>query len=136
MKRIILDTNILFSSLLPASREIRDVILLSENFEFYSCNYAIVEMFKHKSKIVESAKIDEYKILEILHKILKAITFIREDSVSEFSLKRAYELCHDVDEKDIPFIALTIELDGLLWTGDRKLKTKLVEKGFDKFFEI
>lgn len=29
----------------------------------------------------------------------------------------------------------TLELGGLLWTGDRKLKTALRAKGFDQFFE-
>jgi hypothetical protein len=32
-------------------------------------------------------------------------------------------------------VALTLELDGLLWTGDKKLITGLRERGFDKFFD-
>jgi predicted nucleic acid-binding protein len=35
-----------------------------------------------------------------------------------------------------PFVALTIFLDGYLWTGDKKLKKSLEKKGFDKFFEL
>jgi predicted nucleic acid-binding protein len=34
--------------------------------------------------------------------------------------------------KDMYFVALTIEMDGILWTGDVKLKKGLTKKGFDK----
>ena len=33
---------------------------------------------------------------------------------------------------DLPFVALTIYLDGLLWTGDKKLLKGLAVKGFEK----
>ena len=54
----------------------------------------------------------------------------------EESLKKVFDLCRDIDEKNIPFVAVTIELDGLLWTGDKKLRNGLESKGFDSFFEI
>ena len=44
-------------------------------------------------------------------------------------------MCHDVDQSDTPHVALTLELDGLLWTGDKALKEELKRKGFDRFFE-
>lgn len=33
-----------------------------------------------------------------------------------------------------PRVALTLALDGLLWTGDKVLKAGLTERGFDRFF--
>ncbi len=33
----------------------------------------------------------------------------------------ARRLCKDVDPKDAPFDALTLHLDGRLWTGDAEL---------------
>ena len=54
----------------------------------------------------------------------------------EESLKKVFDLCRDIDEKNIPFVAVTIELDGLLWTGDKKLRNGLESKGFNSFFEI
>ena len=48
----------------------------------------------------------------------------------------AYRLCKDIDEKDVPFVALTIELDCSLWTYDQPIKEGLKNKGFHNFFEI
>lgn len=44
--------------------------------------------------------------------------------------QRALELCKDIDEKDIPYIALAIELDVPFITNDKKLYKGLKEKKF------
>ncbi len=54
--------------------------------------------------------------------------------VREKTFKRAVELTKDVDEFDIPFIALAIELDTPLWTGDKKLIMGLKNKEIDWVF--
>ena len=41
----------------------------------------------------------------------------------------------DIDPKDMLFVALTLEVEGLLWTGDAKLRTGLKNKGFDFFYD-
>jgi predicted nucleic acid-binding protein len=32
------------------------------------------------------------------------------------------------------YIALTLDLNGVLWTGDKRLRNELRRKGFDCFF--
>jgi predicted nucleic acid-binding protein len=56
---------------------------------------------------------------------------ISEDVISENSWIGAYELTKDVDENDTPFLALSIELNCPLWTGDKKLIEGVKVKGFD-----
>ena len=36
--------------------------------------------------------------------------------------------------KDVPFIALCVEYEAFLWSGDNKLKTSLSQNNFNKFF--
>ena len=47
----------------------------------------------------------------------------------------AYRLCKDVDEKDTPFVALSLEMGYEIWTRDEELKTGLRKKGFDNFYD-
>jgi predicted nucleic acid-binding protein len=61
---------------------------------------------------------------------------ISEEDISETAWKNAYQLTHDIDIKDTPFIALTIALEAELWSSDKKLKNALSKKGFDSFFEL
>ncbi|MBI4315926.1 MAG: hypothetical protein HY679_08320 [Chloroflexi bacterium] len=58
-----------------------------------------------------------------------------EDLIAPEHRKSAYALCRDVDEADTPHVALALELDALLWTGDKRLKGGLENKGFQRFFE-
>jgi len=135
LKKVIVDTNILFSALLGKSKKLRDTILTEKNISFYSCKFLIVELFKYKEKIRGKSSLEEDEILELLYGLLKKINIFDEVSVTEESLQKAFELCKDVDEKDTPFVAIVMELDGLLWTGDKALKDGLASKGFDSFFE-
>ena len=135
MKTIIVDTNILFSALLSKGSKIRKIITDSK-YDLCSCNYAIFELFKHKEKILKNAEVTDEELFFIFQEIMSKIQFYKEDFLSKESLSKAYQLCHNVDLKDLFFVALSIELDGYLWTGDKKLKGVLREKEFNKFFEI
>jgi len=136
LKTVIVDTNILFSTLLGKNKAFRDALLTEKEITFYSCKFAIVELFKYKEKIQKYSLLEEDAILELLYNILKKIKLIDEESLTDESLQKAFDLCKDIDEKDIPFVAVTIELNGLLWTKDKKLKEGLISQGFNSFFEI
>lgn len=133
--KVIVDTNIIFSSLLNQRSLLSDT-LFRDDLDFIMPKYAYIELFKHKEKIIRFSKHNEDEILEILYKLLKNVNVFDEEMIPPDTLKKAYELVKDVDEKDIIFIALTIELDGFLWTGDKKLINALQKKGFNKFCEL
>ncbi|NJO02300.1 MAG: hypothetical protein HC880_11970 [Bacteroidia bacterium] len=40
-----------------------------------------------------------------------------------------------MDIKDTLFVALCLELEAQLWTGDKKLKNHLLQKDFTQIFE-
>ena len=132
--KVVVDTNILFSSLLSERSALRD-ILLERDYHFFAPNYLFVELFRYKDKIQRYGKLDEEELYEFLHAITERIQFIRLDFISIESRQQAYDFCKDVDVKDTVFVALCLELGAVLWTGDKKLKKHLSEKGFQQIFE-
>jgi putative PIN family toxin of toxin-antitoxin system len=132
--KVVVDSNIIFSALLTKNSKLRDT-LLKKNHHFYSPNYFFNEIFKYKEKILSCSKLDEVELYEYLRKILENIQFISREVISKENRLMAFDLCKDIDEKDTPFIALAIEIDAYVWTGDKKLKKGLAEKGFSKFVD-
>ncbi len=132
-KPVIIDTNILFSALLSSGSKFIEELLKPE-YSFFICELALVELFKHKERIVRLSQLPEDDVVKFYYTLVKRLNIFKEDLITEEQWFEARGLCKDIDET--PHIALTLELNGLLWTGDKKLKDGLKEKGFNKFFEL
>ncbi|MFP4031384.1 MAG: PIN domain-containing protein [Desulfococcaceae bacterium] len=130
---IVLDTNILFSALLRENSQWSRIILDSDH-EFFICESTIIELFKHKEKLVKLSRLTEEELIRWFYLLLRRAIVIKEDWIEPPARNRACQLCRDVDPADTPFVALAIHLDGLLWTGDKALKSALEKKGFFSFF--
>ena len=131
---VVVDTNLIFSALIPKSSKIRE-ILFESNMTFFSPNFLITEIYKHKNKLIENSKLDESEFYLYFNGIIERIQFVPIGFIAIESRQKAYDLCKDVDIKDTPFIALSIDLNIPLWTGDKKLKEGLRIKGFNEFFK-
>ncbi len=132
-KIVVVDTNIIFKALRLKNSFIRE-ILNQEFYHFYAPKFLLVEIFKHKEKILKNNKQLEDEFYEYLNILLYRITFVNEDIVSIGNYLEAYRLCKDIDEKDAPFIALALQLGCEFWTYDEPIKTGLTNKGFHQFF--
>jgi putative PIN family toxin of toxin-antitoxin system len=133
--RVVVDSNIIFSALLLKNSRLRE-LLFRKNHRFYCPNYVFVEIFKYKEKIIKYSQLNEIELYEYLNKILENIKSIKKEVISKENRLAAFNLCEDVDEKDAPFIALAIEVDAFMWTGDKTLKRALGKKGFDRFTDL
>jgi predicted nucleic acid-binding protein len=132
--RIIIDTNMIFSLLLGKNAEMRDTFFDPTHI-FYAPNYIIGELFEKKEKIMRCSALSEAEIYELFHRILARIEFVAENFISSEYKSQAFRLCRNIDEDDIPFIALSLQLNALFWSGDNQLKKYLKEHGFALFFE-
>ena len=94
-----------------------------------------MEIFKHKEKIIKASELSEDEVVRLYYKLIKRLLIVKEDVISRSNWIKAYELCKDIDESDTLAVALTLQVDGLLWTGDKRLKRGLGEKGFKMFYE-
>ena len=89
------------------------------------------ELHNHKNKLLKFAGYSE-KELDFLFRILfKKIDLIDLETIQQSTWENAIALAENIDEFDTPFIALAIELNAPLWTGDKKLIKGLSKKGID-----
>ncbi len=134
--RIIVDANIAFRCLVAGRGDIRRMWLKQKaDAEFYAPRYLFVELFKYKQRIIDASKLDETEVLEALYCLASQIRFYNESLIPLGVWTEAARLCGPVDEKDTPYVALTIHLGGRFWTRDGELKAGLRRQGFDHFVE-
>ncbi len=131
--KVIVDTSIFISALI-SPKGIYAELLMNPIFKFdkYSSYYLVVEVFKHKEKILKYSKLTENELIEQVYNLLKNVTLINESQIPKEVWKKSFELTKDVDENDTAFIALTEFTDGKLWTLDKKLSKGLIKKGYSK----
>ncbi|HEY9205574.1 MAG TPA: PIN domain-containing protein [Candidatus Methanoperedens sp.] len=115
----VIDTNILISALIPKNSKLRD-ILLSGDFRIYAPEYLLKELHKYWGLILEKAEKKgviksniEFAKEELLSKI-----FFEPDKFYYPKIEEAYTICREFDEKDTPFIALSLMLDIPILTND------------------
>ena len=129
--KIIVDTNIFISALLnPKGTELELLMNPWAKGIFYSCDFLRKETLRNKEKIIRLSGLNEIDLLNLIIKVSGKINFLNEEQIPEMTWKEAYNYTKDVDESDTAFMALTLYLRGILWTGDKKLIQGLVAKGF------
>ncbi len=137
MKKIIVDTNIIFSCLLNSEGTIGDLIFNSENiFDFYSNQYMRFEIRKHWNKLKKISKLTDLELETAYEKMLAKLTFINEELIPQNDWEKAEALITDIDLDDADFVALTRYLKASLWTGDKPLYQGLKAKRFRTVYNM
>ena len=135
MKKIIVDTNIIFSVLLNSQGTIGDLIFNSEDiFDFYSNEYMLFEIRKHWDKLLKISKLTDTELQISMDKVMTRLTLINEQFIPLKTWQKSEILIKDIDIDDIDFIALTLYLKGGLWTGDKKIYNGLKMKRFRSIY--
>lgn len=133
---VVVDANIIVSALVASNRNILSKFTSDKNISIAAPKFVIVELFKHFERIKKSSKLPENELLRILSIIVGKVKFYDEASIALGSWVEAARLCRGTDEKDVAYLALSIELNAELWTNDKKLRIGLTKKGFNNFFEL
>lgn len=132
--KFVIDTNIVFSAILNSNSRIGQIILKSGDiFKFYSTKYLQTEIYRHYNKIKKLTKLSDSELDDTIFTIFNKIHFISEEFISKEILKFADDLTKSIDFDDSVFVALTIQMDCKLWTGDKILINGLESKGFHNF---
>lgn len=129
---LVVDTNIVFSGILSPDGTISDLLLNStDSFTFYAPSAIIEELDNHHKKLINVSGLSDSEIQFLRRMLLKKIELIDLESIRSTTWESALELTGNVDEYDAPFIALCLELEAPLWTGDKKLIKGLKTKGIE-----
>ncbi len=91
----------------------------------------MIELFKHKERIIGLSGLDESEILESFYLVLKYCTFFDEEDIPDSIRKEAAAIVKDIDPKDMVFVASAMTLNAKLWSGDRKLVKALKDKNIN-----
>ncbi len=132
---VIVDANIAFRCLHNGRGDLRGRIAQGRQLQFCSPRFLFVELFKHKERLARITNLPEADLLEALYVLVSRLEFVNESNIPVGTWVEAYRLCKGIDEKDTPYVALTLHMDGRFWTEDATLKAGLRARGFDRFFE-
>ena len=131
--RIIVDTNIVFSALLNSDSRIGRLLLDSrDKYRFYSCKYLQKEIRHHIDKIRHYSGLNNDDLSDLIALIESRIFFLDEELLPAAVIAEAKEWVKDIDFDDFAFVAIAINLDAWLWTGDKKLSIGLRQKGYNR----
>lgn len=133
MKRIVVDTNIVFSAILNTESNIGDLLMNSDEvFTFYSAQYLRQEIENHKDKLIKISKLSEQEIEESKYQIFNKIHFLAEEQIPFKIWHKSANYVRDIDMDDIAFVAMSEYLEVDLWSGDKQLIKELKSKGFGR----
>lgn len=130
---IVVDTNIIFSTLLNSNSNIADLIFNSgKTFEFYSCSYMHFEIQKHWERLKSISKLSEEQLQISYTQVIAKLNFINEEIIPAEIWLTSEQLTKAIDIDDTDFVALTKFLRATLWTGDKPLYNGLKKLNFKK----
>jgi len=132
--KVVVDTNIVFCALASGGASLGIRLTSPSENRYYAPRFLFIELFKHKERLIRATRLSENNLLEALNTVIESLHFIDSSSIPMGIWMESRRLCEGVDLKDTPFVAMTLYLEGLLWTEDIELKTGLRAKGFNQFF--
>jgi predicted nucleic acid-binding protein len=126
MSQFVIDANILFSSLISGKSVYVEVFSAQE---FYSVDFAFVELNKYASTVLTKAKLPPERLKEFSSRLFSTVRFIPLFLISDALIQQATALTKAVDIKDAPYLALAMHLNVPLLTRDKPLYEHLLSNG-------
>lgn len=106
------DTNIVFSSLLNPVGKISDLLFNSTSkITFYSPGFIVEELAKHHQKLLRLSGIEPSEMAFLQKTVLGQVKLVDLSELKPEIWKQAIDLVKDVDEFDAPFVALSLHLN-------------------------
>ncbi|RKY96075.1 MAG: hypothetical protein DRQ03_07875 [Candidatus Hydrothermota bacterium] len=124
---LVVDANIIFSALLMRGKPLSvfELNALLNKFELISPEYVFFEIGRRVDKILAYSHFSKEEFIRVFSFIKGEIELIPFDT---FRNKLEEAKPKSPHEEDIPYIALSLEFDCKILSGDRELKTCLPDR--------
>ena len=76
---VVVDTNVIFSALLRRESRFAETLLRGEH-RFHVCESVLVELFKHKEKILRLSRLADEDLVRFYHVLLRHLTPVQRGS--------------------------------------------------------
>ena len=129
--KFVIDTNIIFSAILNPESPIGQIILNgSKYFGFISIEQLKNEIGNHEDRILNISGLSKSDYNNIYGSLKSKIRFVNQVLINSENYQKAEELTKDIDPDDLLFVGLALQFECKLWSGDKRLKNGLRQKGF------
>jgi predicted nucleic acid-binding protein len=125
----VVDANVLMSILISGKAVYRPILTY---YNFILPEFGLIEIDKYKSVLRERTRLGESEFPQWTYFIFSQITILPFYVLSGESLRKSNELLVKGDLKDIPYVALAMQLNIPLLTRDTPLYKTLRKQGFRK----
>ncbi len=112
----VVDSNILISALVRDG--VTRKIIFNPNLLFFTPDYTLLEIHKHKISIAEKAGIPLVVLDTLVDHIFSVVVIINKSEYCSF-IDYAKILIGNVDIDDVSFLALSLSKDLPLWSNDQ-----------------
>ena len=129
---LVLDANIVFSSILKTHGIVASILLDSENgIIFIAPEFLKAEIKKHTPQLCVLTGFDQTQISALIDFIFSRILFYPNEVIPENIQLQADNICNSIDPKDSIYIAFSLFFQSKVWSGDKKLYEGLKSIGVD-----
>ena len=128
---LVIDSNIVISSLVTPKGAVARLMLYElAGSNLYCPTFLHEEIIGKIPKIQKVTQLDKEQVYSLIDMLVKQLEFFDEALIDEPIMQQAYQLVKDIDKKDVLFVALSLQMNLPLWTGDKALVEGLAGKGF------
>src|SRR4030067_2655432 len=106
--KIVIDSNIIFSALISGKEMYIDIFKTNDVF---IPDVVFTELNKYETRLIKKTKLKKNEFGTFVKMLFEEITVIPKFAVSPDNWHKAYDICSAIDEKDTPFVALSLELE-------------------------
>lgn len=127
----VVDTNIIFSILIKPKGKVYEMFrTLSYSHSLFISEVTLLELKEHQNRIIRlsALSLPDFELLK--GELLSHCSIVVSRFISDEILLETYQVVEKYDKNDMAFVATTIHLNALLWSGDKKLFTGLRRDGF------